>query len=77
MAVSSNLSTRAHNNMSKIKTFLLGSIDEIRHKVAWPLYGALQSSSILVLAASFVFAFVIGLMDLVSKNAIAWFYNAF
>jgi preprotein translocase subunit SecE len=61
--------------MSKIKLFILGSIDEIRHKVAWPVYSELQSSSILVLVTSFIFAIVIGLVDLVFKNAITWFYS--
>lgn len=77
MAGSSNLSTRAIHSMSKIKSFILGSIDEIRHKVAWPLYSEIQSSSMLVLTASFVFAVIIGVIDLVLKNAVAWFYNAF
>jgi len=63
--------------MSKIKSFILGSIDEIRNKVSWPVYSELQSSSMLVLTASFVFAVVIGLVDLVFKNTISWFYNAF
>jgi len=63
--------------MSKIKSFVLGSIDEIRNKVSWPAYSELQSSSMLVLTASFVFAVVIGLVDLVFKNTISWFYNTF
>ncbi|MEL6152508.1 MAG: preprotein translocase subunit SecE [Bacteroidota bacterium] len=63
--------------MSKIKAFILGSIDELQHKVTWPTYDQLQSSSKLVLVASFVFAVVIGLIDLVFKNAVSWFYNNF
>ncbi|MEL6358504.1 MAG: preprotein translocase subunit SecE [Bacteroidota bacterium] len=63
--------------MSKIKTFILGSIDEIRNKVTWPAYRELQSSSILVLTASLVFALAIGAIDLVYKNVIAWFYSTF
>ena len=63
--------------MSKIKSFILGSIDELRRKVAWPAYSELQSISMLVLNASFVFAVLIGLIDLIFKNAISWFYNAF
>jgi preprotein translocase subunit SecE len=63
--------------MSKIKSFVLESIDEVRNKVSWPGFGELRSSSMLVLTASFVFAVVIGLVDLIFKNAIAWFYNAF
>ena len=63
--------------MSKIKAFVLGSIDEIRHKVVWPAYDELQRSSMLVLAASFTFAVVIGCIDLIFRNAVSWFYNAF
>jgi preprotein translocase subunit SecE len=63
--------------MSKIKLFVLGAIDEVRNKVSWPVYSELQSSSMLVLTASFVFAVVIGLVDLVFKNTISWFYNTF
>ena len=63
--------------MSKIKAFILGSIDELQHKVTWPTYDQLQSSSKLVLVASFVYAVVIGLIDLVFKNAVSWFYNNF
>ncbi|MCU0317865.1 MAG: preprotein translocase subunit SecE [Amoebophilaceae bacterium] len=63
--------------MSKIKTFVLGSIDEMRHKVVWPVYDELQRSSVLVLAASFTFAVVIGCIDLIFKNAISWLYSAF
>ena len=63
--------------MPKIKSFLLGAIDEMQHKVTWPTYDQLQSSSKLVLTASFIFAIVIGLIDLVFKNSVAWFYNNF
>ena len=63
--------------MSKIKSFIRGSIGEIRDKVSWPTYNELQKSSMLVLVASFVFAVVIGLIDLAFKSTISWFYNAF
>jgi preprotein translocase subunit SecE len=63
--------------MSKIKSFVIGAVDEVRNKVSWPGYSDLQSSSMLVLTASFVFAVVIGLVDLVFKNTISWFYNTF
>ncbi|XWN34737.1 MAG: preprotein translocase subunit SecE [Roseivirga sp.] len=63
--------------MSKLKSFVLSSLDEVRHKVAWPSYSELQRSSTLVLAASFIFAIVIGLIDMVFKGAISWFYNIF
>ena len=79
MAGSSSLSTRAKKKkgMEKLKNYILDSIDEIRNKVSWPKFSELQSSAILVLVASFIFAIIIGLIDLGFKNALAWFYKEF
>ncbi len=63
--------------MEKLKNYILDSIDEIRNKVSWPKFNELQSSAILVLVASLIFALVIGLIDLGFKNALAWFYREF
>ena len=63
--------------MKKIKDFILDSYQELRYKVTWPKFKELQSSSVLVLVASIIFALVIGLIDLVFKNLMAWYYNAF
>lgn len=63
--------------MLKISIFIKESIDEMRNKVSWPKYSELQSSSILVLVASLIFALVIGLIDLVFKESMDWFYSAF
>jgi preprotein translocase subunit SecE len=63
--------------MEKIKNYLLESIDEVRNKVSWPKFNELQSSAILVLVASLIFALVIGIIDLGFKNALAWFYREF
>jgi len=49
----------------------------MRLKVSWPKYAELQSSSILVLVASLIFALLIGVIDLAFENAMQWFYNAF
>jgi preprotein translocase subunit SecE len=49
----------------------------MRYKVSWPKYSALQSSSILVLVASFIFALVIGVMDLIFDNGMQVFYQSF
>lgn len=49
----------------------------MRNKVSWPKYSELQNSSILVLVASLIFALVIGLIDLVFKESMDWFYSAF
>ena len=63
--------------MEKVKNYLLESIDEVRNKVSWPKFNELQSSAILVLVASLIFALVIGVIDLGFKNALSWFYREF
>ena len=55
----------------------MDSIDEIRNKVTWPKFSELQSSAILVLVASFIFAVIIGFIDLGFKNVLTWFYKEF
>lgn len=65
------------NQMEKLKAYIIESVDEIRNKVSWPKFSELQSSAILVLVASFIFALVIGFIDLGFKNALAWFYKEF
>ncbi len=63
--------------MEKVKNYILESIDEIRNKVTWPKFSELQSSAILVLVASLIFAIVIGVIDLGFKNVLTWFYREF
>lgn len=63
--------------MEKLKSFVLESYEEMKHKVSWPKYSELQNSSVLVLVASLIFALVIGVIDLVFENALEWFYNQF
>lgn len=63
--------------MEKVKSYILDSIDEIRSKVTWPKFAELQSSAILVLVASLIFAIVIGMIDLGFKNALEFFYKEF
>lgn len=63
--------------MEKVKNYILESIDEIRNKVSWPKFSELQSSAILVLVASLIFALIIGVIDLGFNNALAWFYREF
>ncbi|MFM9838071.1 MAG: preprotein translocase subunit SecE [Cyclobacteriaceae bacterium] len=63
--------------MEKLKNYIIESIDEIRNKVTWPKFNELQSSAILVLVASLIFALVIGVFDLGFKNALTWFYKEF
>jgi len=61
--------------MEKVKNYVLESYDEIRNKVSWPKFNELQSSAILVLVASLIFALVIGLIDFGFKNGLTWFYT--
>ena len=63
--------------MQKIGNYFAESWDEIKNKVSWSSYSELQSSAILVLVASTIFALVIGAMDWVFKTGLQWFYNAF
>ena len=63
--------------MEKVKNYILESIDEIRNKVSWPKFNELQSSAILVLVASLIFALIIGVIDLGFNNALSWFYSEF
>ena len=63
--------------MNKVKDYILDSIDEIRNKVTWPKFNELQSSAILVLVASLIFAIVIGAIDVSFKELLTRYYKNF
>lgn len=63
--------------IKKIISFVLESVQETIHKVVWPSYKAIQFNSILVLVASFLFAVVVGIIDLGLRNIVSWFYSIF
>jgi preprotein translocase subunit SecE len=63
--------------MNRVKDYILDSIDEIRNKVTWPKFNELQSSAILVLVASLIFAIVIGAIDVSFKELLARYYRNF
>jgi preprotein translocase subunit SecE len=63
--------------MQKIGNYFAESWDEIKNKVSWSSYSELQSSAILVLVASTIFALVIGAMDWMFKTGLGWFYKQF
>jgi preprotein translocase subunit SecE len=63
--------------MKKIKDYIIDSYQELRFKVSWPKFKDLQNSSVLVLVASIIFALLVGLIDVVFKNIMSWYYNAF
>ncbi len=63
--------------MNKLITFIKESKNEMVNKVSWPKYVELQSSSVLVLVASLIFALIIGVIDLAFDETMIWYYNAF
>jgi preprotein translocase subunit SecE len=63
--------------MERLKTYVKESWEEIRNKVSWTSYRELQSSAVLVLVASTIFALVIGAMDWLFNNTLEWFYREF
>ena len=58
--------------MNKVVDFIKGSIDEMTNNVTWSKYSELQSSTILVIVASIVFAVLIGLVDLLFKTVMEY-----
>ncbi|UKN01027.1 preprotein translocase subunit SecE [Paracrocinitomix mangrovi] len=49
--------------MANIVKYIEESYNELVHKVTWPTWDQLQSSSIVVLVASVIFALLIFIMD--------------
>ena len=63
--------------MQKVVNYIKESWEEVRYKVTWSKYSELQSSAILVLVASTIFALMIGAIDWVFNTGLQWFYKAF
>ena len=61
--------------MSKLSVYFKESYNELTKKVSWPTWAQLQSSAIVVLVASVLFAVVIFLMDFAFNNLMTGIYN--
>lgn len=61
--------------MSKISVYLKESYTELTQKVSWPTWSELQSSAILVMIASVIFALVIFAMDYVFRHFMTFIYD--
>ncbi len=61
--------------MSKITSYLKDSYTELTKKVSWPTWSQLQSSAIVVMVASVIFAAVVFVMDLAFRNLMTTIYN--
>ena len=62
--------------MNKLVEFFKESWLEVTTNVTWPKLTELQSSSVLVLIASLIFAVVVGLVDLAFKSGLNLFYSS-
>ena len=56
--------------------YIKESYNELVHKVSWPSFSQLQSSTIVVMIASLLFAIVVLAMDLSFENIMASIYKA-
>ena len=55
--------------------YIKESYNELVNKVAWPSFAQLQSSTIVVMVASLVFALVVLAMDITFENMMAAIYK--
>ena len=55
--------------------YIKESYNELVHKVSWPTFSQLQSSTIVVMIASLLFAIVVLAMDLSFENIMAAIYK--
>ncbi|MCK9498238.1 MAG: preprotein translocase subunit SecE [Bacteroidales bacterium] len=63
--------------MRKIKEYFKDTYNELVHKVTWPKWSELQSSAVVVMVASLIFAMVVFLMDYTFKNLLEVIYSIF
>lgn len=61
--------------MAGFRTYIEEATDELLNKVSWPTWKELQSSSIIVLVASFIVALVIYLMDFSFGQILGFIYE--
>lgn len=63
--------------MAKIGTYIQESVDELFNKVSWPTWSELQSSAIVVMIASVIFALIIFAMDQSFSKLMKFIYSLF
>lgn len=61
--------------MEKIRLYLTESYNELMHKVTWPTWPNLTSTTVVVLVSSLLIALVIFLMDFLSNGATNFIYG--
>jgi preprotein translocase subunit SecE len=75
--VSPPVQNKKLSSMAKIGTYIKESTDELLNKVSWPTWPELQSSAVIVLVASVIFAIIIYLMDTSFSNLMKFIYGLF
>lgn len=61
--------------MNKIKQYIQESYHELLHKVSWPTWEELQSSTMVVLIATVIVTLLVWGMDIVSNTLLQNFYK--
>ena len=59
----------------RLINYVKNSYNELVHKVTWPTVSELQSSAVVVMVASIIFALVILVMDLSFENIMKFIYG--
>ena len=75
MQHASNLQCPLNVKMRKFINYLKESYAEMTKKVAWPTWDKLQSSAIVVMVASVIFAIVIFAMDFCFQHLMSAIYT--
>jgi preprotein translocase subunit SecE len=63
--------------MNKIRTYFRESYHELVHKVSWPTWQELQSSTMIVLIATVVITLIVWGMDALSNMVLTQYYKMF
>ena len=75
MQPASNLQCPLNVKMRKFINYLKESYAELTKKVSWPTWDKLQSSAIVVMVASVIFAIVIFAMDFCFQHLMSFIYT--
>ncbi|WP_343693434.1 preprotein translocase subunit SecE [Chitinophaga sp.] len=63
--------------MNKIRNYFRESYHELVHKVSWPTWQELQSSTMIVLIATVVITLIVWGMDALSNVVLSQYYKMF
>ena len=63
--------------MSKIKSYLTESLDELRTKTTWPTWGDMQRTAVVVAVSTLIIALIIMVMDKSITTVLDFVYNLF